>query len=96
VAFRPWAFRIASRQAFRHVKKRRAWQQQHEDDAALDAIAGPAAALRDEVLQRLLALESISPASRAVLLLPFAEELSLVEVATILEIPLGTAKSRLA
>ena len=40
--------------------------------------------------------KSISPASRAVLILHFQEELSLPEVAAILDIPLGTAKSRLA
>src|ERR1700680_3478692 len=31
--FRPWLFRIASREAFRYVKKRRLWQGRHEDDA---------------------------------------------------------------
>jgi RNA polymerase sigma-70 factor, ECF subfamily len=43
-----------------------------------------------------LNLISVSPASRAVLALHFQEELPLKEVAAILEIPLGTVKSRLA
>jgi RNA polymerase sigma-70 factor (ECF subfamily) len=94
--FYPWAFRIASRQAFRHLKKRRAWQQRHEDDAALDAMAAPELPIEDESMQQLLTHECVSPASRAVLLLHFELELSLPECAAILEIPLGTVKSRLA
>ena len=31
--FRPWTFRIASREAFRHLKKRRLWVGQHDDDS---------------------------------------------------------------
>ncbi len=38
----------------------------------------------------------MSPASRAVLVLHFLEEMTLEEVAAVLEIPVGTAKSRLA
>ncbi len=41
-------------------------------------------------------MDGISPASRAVLVLHFQEEMTLLEVAAILEIPLGTVKSRLA
>jgi len=41
-------------------------------------------------------MDGISPASRAVLVLHFQEELSLAAVAAILEVPLGTVKSRLA
>lgn len=94
--FRPWIFRIASREAFRHVKKRRRWQERHEDDSQLDALPMPETRPPDNALRELLTAESISPASRAVLMLHFNEELSLPEVAAILEIPLGTAKSRLA
>ena len=38
----------------------------------------------------------VSPASRAVLVLHFQEDLPLADVAAILEIPLGTVKSWLA
>jgi RNA polymerase sigma-70 factor, ECF subfamily len=94
--FRPWTFRIASREAFRHVKKRRLWRGRHEDDSQLDALPTPEVRPPGEALLELLAAESISPASRAVLMLHFEEEMSLPDVAAILEIPLGTAKSRLA
>ena len=41
-------------------------------------------------------LEKISPRSRAVLHLHYVQDLSLQEIAAILEIEIGTAKSRLA
>jgi RNA polymerase sigma-70 factor (ECF subfamily) len=94
--FRPWLFRIASREAFRHIRKRRLWQERHQDDAALEDVAGPEPRPSGELMRELLTAESVSPASRAVLMLHFEEELSLPEVAAILGIPLGTAKSRLA
>lgn len=94
--FRPWLFRIASREAFRHLRTRRLWQGRHEDDAQLEELAMPEVRPSSDLLQKLLATETISPASRAVLILHFEEELTLPEVAAILDIPLGTAKSRLA
>jgi RNA polymerase sigma-70 factor, ECF subfamily len=92
--FRPWLFRIASREAFRHLRKRRRWQEQHESDSELDRLASSEAPTADVL--RLLSTDIVSPASRAVLILHFQEELSLPDVAAILEIPPGTAKSRLA
>jgi RNA polymerase sigma-70 factor (ECF subfamily) len=41
-------------------------------------------------------LARVSPASRAVLALHFTEEMTLAEVAAVLEIPIGTVRSRLA
>jgi RNA polymerase sigma-70 factor (ECF subfamily) len=49
-----------------------------------------------ELLDELLSLEELSPASRAVLGLHFREGMTLVEIAAVLELPLGTVKSRLA
>jgi len=94
--FRPWAFRIASRVGFRHLGKEKRRLEQGEDGAVLDAMPGPHAPPSNELLQELLNSNALSPASRAVLVLHFQEELSLAEVAAILEIPLGTVKSRLA
>jgi DNA-directed RNA polymerase specialized sigma24 family protein len=39
---------------------------------------------------------NLSPASRAVVVLFYLHEMSLIETAAVLDIPLGTAKSRLA
>lgn len=94
--FRPWVFRIASREAYRHVKKRRIWQSRHEDDSQLATVPTPEPPPPDAALQALIATDRISPASRAVLLLHFEQEMTLSDVAAVLEIPLGTAKSRLA
>jgi RNA polymerase sigma-70 factor (ECF subfamily) len=90
---RPWAFRIASRAGFKHLKRERRWA---IADAVLDDLPAPEPPPRHEVLAALSTMAGISPASRAVLVMHFVEELSLPEVAAILELPLGTVKSRLA
>jgi|SRR5215471_267729 len=90
---RPWAFRIASRAAFKHLKRERRWPR---DDAGLNDLAAPEPPPRDELLSALSTMEGISPASRAVLVLHFQEGLPLSEIAAILQLPLGTVKSRLA
>jgi len=94
--FRPWSFRIASREAFRHLRKRRLLAGRHDDATQVDDVPMPAVRPSGELLRELLATAAITPASRAVLMLHFEEELSLAEVAAILGIPLGTVKSRLA
>ena len=94
--FRPWVFRIASRAGFRHLKKERRWRREERDEAPLDDIPAPELPPRDGLLSALSHMDGLSPASRAVLVLHFQEELSLPEVAAILELPLGTVKSRLA
>jgi RNA polymerase sigma-70 factor, ECF subfamily len=94
--FRPWVFRIASRAAFRHLKKGQRRLEDPMDHALLDRAAAPAVQLSEKDLERLLDSGALSAASRAVLVLHFEEEMTLVEIAAVLEIPLGTVKSRLA
>lgn len=97
--FRPWAYRIASREAFKHLKRERRWAEQVRDESFLETIpaATPQETLAPELIERLPTLISrVSPASRAVLILHYLHEMSLGEVAAILGIALGTAKSRLA
>jgi len=94
--FRAWAYRIASRAAFRHLKKQKRWPEPLPEDFMLEEIPAPDVRPPAELLHHLLDSDGISPASRAVLVLHFQEELSLQEVAAILEIPVGTVKSRLA
>jgi RNA polymerase sigma-70 factor (ECF subfamily) len=91
--FRPWAFRIASRAGFKHLKRERLWPR---DEAALEDVAAPDSHPPDELLRDLATMDGISPASRAVLVLHFQEEMSLPAIAAIWEVPLGTVKSRLA
>jgi RNA polymerase sigma-70 factor (ECF subfamily) len=93
---KPWMYRIASRTAFRHLKQARRWPDHLRDDAALEQIAAPELQRLERDVDRLLQDERVTPASRAVLALHFKEGLTLAEVAAVLEIPLGTAKSRMA
>ena len=92
--FRPWAYRIASRVAFSQLKRARRWEPldaaPSETFTALNSNLGE---LLDEAFLTLL--DRVSPASRAVLLLRYQHDLSLEETAAVLEIPIGTAKSRL-
>jgi RNA polymerase sigma-70 factor (ECF subfamily) len=94
--FRPWLFRIASRAAFRHLKRQRRQFAREDDCAILNDVPAPETPPPNELQQYLALIDTISPASRAVLVLHFEEDLSLPEVAAVLEIPLGTVKSRLA
>jgi RNA polymerase sigma-70 factor, ECF subfamily len=93
--FRAWALRIASRAGFRHLKRRKRWPAQ-PDEQAFETVAASEEPPSDALLWEVLRSESVSPASRGVLVLHFEEGLSLPDVAAILEIPLGTVKSRLA
>jgi RNA polymerase sigma-70 factor (ECF subfamily) len=51
--FRAWAFRIASRAAFRHLKKRKRWSESAVEPAALDDIAAPIVERLDDQLTEL-------------------------------------------
>jgi RNA polymerase sigma-70 factor, ECF subfamily len=92
--FRPWTFRIASRIAFSQLKRARRWEPL--DAAPPEPLTTFDPNLGEPPHEAFLAmLDYVSPASRAVLLLHYQHDLSLEETAAILEIPIGTAKSRL-
>ena len=97
-AFRAWTYQIASREAFRYLNRERRWSEQIRDEETLAAL--PAVELTEfprELIESLPQLVgSLSPASRAVVVLFYLHELSLLETAAVLDIPVGTAKSRLA
>jgi RNA polymerase sigma-70 factor (ECF subfamily) len=97
-AFRAWTYQIASREAFRYLNRERRWSEQVRDENTLAAL--PAHEPREfprELIESLPQLVgNLSPASRAVVILFYLHELSLVETAAVLDIPVGTAKSRLA
>ena len=97
--FRAWAYRVATREAFRHLKRERRWAEQVRDEEALNALAAPPP--REEFAPELRArlresVGALSPASRAVVVLYYLHEMSLEETAGVLGVPLGTVKSRLA
>jgi RNA polymerase sigma-70 factor (ECF subfamily) len=94
--FRSWAFRIASRAAFSHLRRVRRRGVEESAEVLLAALPAPGPPPSSELLAELLDGNVLSPASRAVLVLHFQEDMELAEVAAVLEIPLGTVKSRLA
>ena len=97
-AFRAWTYQIASREAFRYLNRERRWSEQIRDETTLAALpASEPTEFSRELIESLPQLVGgLSPASRAVVVLFYLHELSLVETAAVLDIPVGTAKSRLA
>lgn len=95
---RPWAYRIASREVVRQLKRRRRWPEQFDEDFSPEQLASEPADARDDVLAGRLPelLSRVSPASRMVLALHYLDEMPLAEVADVLGVPVGTIKSRLA
>jgi len=94
--FRPWMFRVASRTAFHYLKKQQRWPDHLRDDDALEEVAARDLEEMAREVDALLQDPHVTPASRAVLVLHFKEGMTLPEVAAVLDIPLGTAKSRMA
>ena len=92
---RPWAFRIASRECFRQLRSEKRRSERILDLDTLEAVAGKSTTQEWE--PRLLDwIDDLPPTSRVVIVLHYLEEMSLDEVAAVLEILPGTAKSRLA
>jgi RNA polymerase sigma-70 factor (ECF subfamily) len=81
------------------LNRERRWSDQVRDEATLTAL--PANDHEREFPRELIEslpqlVGNLSPASRTVVVLFYLHELSLVETAAVLDIPVGTAKSRLA
>jgi RNA polymerase sigma-70 factor (ECF subfamily) len=95
-AFRAWIYRTAVRAALKHLKReQRRWPFVSDEDA--DDVADPrppADDSRREEIEGLL--DVLSPRSRVVIVLHYLEEMPLEQVAVVLDVPLGTVKSRLA
>ena len=97
--FRAWVYRIASREAFKRLKREKQWTEQIRDEEILEKVfaAETEKIYEPEFIEKLpMLISTISPASRAVLILHYLDEMSLSEIAEILDISLGTVKSRLA
>jgi RNA polymerase sigma-70 factor (ECF subfamily) len=96
---RSWIIAIARRQA--RDRLRRHWPREVEDSALVNqpsSGAGPefVALERADVADVAGAIRTLGRAHREVLGLVFGAELTMAEVAEILQIPVGTVKSRLA
>lgn len=98
-ALRPWAYQIASRETFRYLKREKSRSREVVAEEVLESIPfeNTDTGFSQEIINQLPHLvEKLSPASRAVIVLYYLHELSLNETASVLEIPVGTVKSRLA
>ena len=95
--FRPWMFRIASREAFARLRAEKEWRELVDADADADALANPPSeeSIADGFdVQGMIS--NVSLASRTVIALHYLEGLTHQEVAVALGLSLGTVKSRLA
>ena len=89
-----WLRRVT---AHRLIDQAREWKRKPQ--APLDSVAEPAAPpvggdlLLDDILQQLVA--ALPEHSRMIVILRFQEDLELAEIGEILDLPVGTVKSRL-
>lgn len=98
--FRPWIYRVATREAIRMAKRRRSRPDRPDGDADSSELADTSDARSQETLafeqEIVAAVSQVTAASRAVLSLHYLEGLTLHEAAVVLDVPIGTVKSRLA
>src|ERR1700752_2581849 len=67
-AFRAWSYQIATREAFRYLKRERLWTDQVRDEGVLNVISATEPAYSPERVKRLPELVlKLSPSSRAVI-----------------------------
>lgn len=95
-AFTAWTYRIATRIAFVYLRKAKRWRELESDPELIRSMAVANSVEEEFDADFLRMVDRTPPASRAVLLLHYQQHLSLEETAAILDIPVGTAKSRLS
>ncbi len=96
----PWLYRVTVNLCYSHLKKRRHWFESFHDLAErlwAGQRSTPEYVAEQHEFQGVVrqTLEKLSPQHRAVLVLHYFHDYSLSEIATILECPEGTVKSRL-
>jgi len=91
-----WLYSIARKSALSHLRSRYSEQAAFQREAELPDIPDESTDLRFEDAEQIhYGLSRLSLRHREVLTLFFLQDLSLEEIASVLEIPVGTVKSRL-
>lgn len=98
--FTAWVLTLAKNHlidVYRHTKREKSQRDNFDRHLATEHDAGPEANLINRQMQRLLwqALSKLSPEMRLAIILKEIQGKSYEEVAEILEIPIGTVKSRI-
>lgn len=98
--FKPWLYQIAVNTTRDHYK-RADTRYTASENGEIALVAGPqrleTAVIHQETMQEALtAMAHLPPHQREALLLRYAEGLSLAEIADVLDVPVGTVKSRLS
>lgn len=104
-SFRPWLYRIATNHCLNAAARRRpvvrSLSPEGEDEPAIDPPGDPRDDPARQVPARLAAatvhqaIVTLPPAYRAVMILRHLEALDYQEIATVLDLPLGTVKTHL-
>jgi RNA polymerase sigma-70 factor (ECF subfamily) len=97
--FRPWVYRITTRETFRMIKKEKLYDEIITDCELLENISVPEEedTLDEEIRKRIhLLINKLSPASSTVISLHYIGQLTIYEVAQTLNISANTVKSRLS
>jgi RNA polymerase sigma-70 factor (ECF subfamily) len=106
-AFKTWVYRITVNEALRQIGRMKRWQPLPEGDFEPSRLPStlvvfengdsPERVMIDGEQKRMVqhALDQIKPHHRMILVLYYMEDLSVQEIAQVLEIPEGSVKSRL-
>lgn len=96
----PWLYRMSANLAYTYMKRNKNWLRPIDDMA--EWLSGPNKNQPHELVERQddldqiqLALKGLSLSQRVVVVLYYLNDLSLQEISEILDIPVGTVKSRL-
>jgi RNA polymerase sigma-70 factor, ECF subfamily len=96
----PWLYRMTTNLSYTWVKRSRRWL--HPLEELIDRISFPSRQSVQDVVERndewemvKRAISSLPLTQRVVVVLYYLDDLSLLEISEILEVPVGTVKSRL-
>jgi RNA polymerase sigma-70 factor (ECF subfamily) len=97
---RPWLYRMTANMAYTWIKRRHRWNRFLQEMAARlsrETRASPhqQTEQNEEWKEVQMALDAISPEKRVVVVLYYLNDLSVQEIAEVLDLPIGTVKSRL-